>query len=166
MDVDGDTNVIKTSLHGQAEANIEIKSPTALSPLSGHTSTKKPGLLTTPITPSVPKERKRRVIIDDDDESPTFNPLRSTKKQRGKGRQKRQSLLLKKQQKAQLLSPSDKTNESALFTSPEGIVSNLSIPLMLLIANLISLASKECVKSLSAAPSLFWFLSDFVFMNE
>lgn len=77
-------------------------------------------------TPSVSKERKRRIIIDDDDESPTFNPLsRSSKKARGKNRN-RKGLLNQKQRKMQLLSPppTDKpNNESAIFTSPEGIVS-------------------------------------------
>lgn len=77
-------------------------------------------------TPSVSKERKRRIIIDDDDESPTFNPLsRSSKKMRGKNRN-RKGLSNQKQRKMQLLSPPpiDKSNnESAIFTSPEGIVS-------------------------------------------
>lgn len=87
--------------------------------------------LVTPTTPSVPKERKRRIIIDDDDESPTFNPLRSNKKIRGKNRRNKHNLMLKKQKKAQLLglqsTPSssfaDKTNENAIFTSPEVVVS-------------------------------------------
>lgn len=79
--------------------------------------------LASPTTPSVPKERKRRIIIDDDDESPTFNPQRSNKKLRGKNRRNKQ-----KQKKTQLLStPSlsfaDKTNENAVFTSPEAVVS-------------------------------------------
>lgn len=84
--------------------------------------------LVTPTTPSVPKERKRRIIIDDDDESPTFNPLRSNKKMRGKNRRNKHNLLLKKQKKAQLLSTPcsssfiDKANESAVFTSPEVVV--------------------------------------------
>lgn len=84
--------------------------------------------LVTPTTPSVPKERKRRIIIDDDDESPTFNPLRSNKKIRGKNRRNKHNLMLKKQKKAQLLlTPSsafgDKTSENAIFTSPEVVVS-------------------------------------------
>lgn len=88
--------------------------------------------LVTPTTPSVPKERKRRIIIDDDDESPTFNPLRSNKKIRGKNRRNKQNLILKKQKKAQLLStPSssfaDKTTENAIFTSPEVVVSRTFI---------------------------------------
>lgn len=81
-----------------------------------------PGL-TSPTTPSVPKERKRRIVIDDDDESPTFNPLRSNKKIRGKNSRSRNSLL--KKRKGQLLSPSDKANENVVFTSPEGIVSTI-----------------------------------------
>lgn len=85
--------------------------------------------LVPPTTPSVPKERKRRIIIDDDDESPTFNPLRSNKKIRGKSRRNRHNLMLKKQKKTQLLSTSlssfvVKTNENAIFTSPEVVVSN------------------------------------------
>lgn len=104
-------------------------------PISGNsTPNKMPGQLISPTTPSVPKERKRRIIIDDDDESPTFNPQRSTKKIRGKNRRK--SLMLKKQQRKsqQLLSASiaatinaatDKPNETAIFTSPEAIVSVL-----------------------------------------
>lgn len=82
-----------------------------------------------PTTPSVPKERKRRIIIDDDDESPTFNPLRSNKKIRGKNRRNTHNFMLKKQKKAQLLSASfaDKPNENAVFTSPEVVVSNNTI---------------------------------------
>lgn len=88
-------------------------------------------VLLTPTTPSVPKERKRRIIIDDDDESPTFNPLRSNKKLRGKNRRNKHNSMLKKQKKTQLLStPSssfiDKTNETAVFTSPEVVVSILN----------------------------------------
>lgn len=98
-------------------------------PVSSNSSLNKmPGQLISPTTPSVPKERKRRIIIDDDDESPTFNPQRSTKKIRGKNRRKS----LKQQRKSQqLLSASiaatinatEKPNESAVFTSPEAIVS-------------------------------------------
>lgn len=82
--------------------------------------------LVSPTTPTVPKERKRRIIIDDDDESPTFNPQRSNKKIRGKNRRNKHSAFLRKQKKTQLLSAisfSDKVNESAVFTSPEMIVS-------------------------------------------
>lgn len=87
--------------------------------------------LVSPTTPSVPKERKRRIIIDDDDESPTFNPLRSNKKIRGKNRRNKHNSMLKKQKKIQLLSTSsllfsDKTNENAVFTSPEVVVSSIS----------------------------------------
>lgn len=91
-------------------------------PISSHSTVDKIMGLTSPTTPSVPKERKKRIIIDDDDESPTFNPLRSNKKIRGKNRRSRNNLLLKKR-KCQLLSSSDKLNENAVFTSPEGIVS-------------------------------------------
>lgn len=91
-------------------------------PVSGHSSIDIQVGLTSPTTPNVPKERKRRIVIDDDDESPTFNPLRSSKKIRGKHRRNRNSLLVKKR-KHQLLSPSDKVNENAVFTSPDGIVS-------------------------------------------
>lgn len=94
-------------------------------PLSGGSMIDKAVDIASPSTPSVPKERKRRIIIDDDDESPTFNPLRSNKKIRGKNRRNRQNMLLKKQRKVQLLSPTDKTNENAVFTSPEAIVSVL-----------------------------------------
>lgn len=88
----------------------------------------KPALVS-PTTPSVPKERKRRIIIDDDDESPTFNPQRSNKKLRGKNRRSKHNAILKKQKRSQLVSTisssfSDKANESAVFTSPEMVVSN------------------------------------------
>lgn len=116
----------------QLNENVPMDVSTELiaTPTSGHTTIDKTIGLTSPTTPSVPKERKKRIIIDDDDESPTFNPLRSTKKSRGKNRRK-QLLLKKQQRKAQLLSPSsaalgDKANESAVFTSPEGIVSTFS----------------------------------------
>lgn len=111
----------------QSIENINVSSQLTVTPTSGHVTMDTAIGLISPTTPSVPKERKKRIIIDDDDESPTFNPLRSTKKSRGKNRRK-QLLLKKQQQKAQLFSPSglalgDKTNESAVFTSPEGIVS-------------------------------------------
>lgn len=101
-----------------------IMSPTELitTPIPGNSTMNKTISLTSPTTPSVPKERKRRIIIDDDDESPTFNPLRSNKKIRGKNRRRQNSLMLKKR-KIQVLSQSDKTNENVVFTSPEGIVS-------------------------------------------
>lgn len=89
-------------------------------PVSTHSPVDKIIGPTLPTTPNVPKERRKRIIIDDDDESPTFNPLRCHKKARGKNRR---NLLSKKQRKTQLLSPSDKANENAVFTSPEGIVS-------------------------------------------
>lgn len=92
-------------------------------PVSGESITDNTLCLISPTTPSVPKERRKRIIIDDDDESPTFNPLRSCIKVKGKNRRSRNTLLLKKQQKGQLLSPSNNTDESAVFTSPEGIVS-------------------------------------------
>lgn len=71
------------------------------------------------------KERKRRIVIDDDDESPTFNPLaRGNKKMRGKGRANRgRGGLLKNQRKINLLSSPEKSRDSNVFTSPEGIVS-------------------------------------------
>lgn len=83
-------------------------------------------IVTTPSTSAL-KDRKRRIVVDDDDESPTFNPLRSSKK-RGKNSRSRKSLLNRKQRKIQLLSPTaaasmDKVDERAMFTSPEGIVS-------------------------------------------
>lgn len=111
----------------QSIENANASSQLTATPTSGHAMMDKAIGLISPTTPSVPKERKKRIIIDDDDESPTFNPLRSTKKSRGKNRRK-QLLLKKQQRKAQLLSPSglalgDKANESAVFTSPEGIVS-------------------------------------------
>lgn len=105
---------------------MDVSPELTATPTIGHMTIDK---LISPTTPSVPKERKKRIIIDDDDESPTFNPLRSTKKSRSKNRRK--NLLLKRQQrKAQLLSPtssalSDKANENAVFTSPEGIVSTI-----------------------------------------
>lgn len=102
-------------------------SPTELpaTPLSGNSMIDQAAGMTSLTTPSVPKERKRRIIIDDDDESPTFNPLRSNKKIRGKNRRNRQNMLLKKQRKVHLLSPTDKTNENGVFTSPEAIVSSV-----------------------------------------
>lgn len=116
---------------------IQLNSNAAMDiPLTGITITPPSGQsigdiaigLASPTTPSVPKERKRRIVIDDDDESPTFNPLRSNKKIRGKNRRHRHGLLSKKQRKAQLLSPTDKTNENSVFTSPEGIVSSFFPP--------------------------------------
>lgn len=120
---------------------IQLNSNAAMDiPLTGITITPPSGQsigdnaigLASPTTPSVPKERKRRIVIDDDDESPTFNPLRSNKKIRGKNRRSRHGLLSKKQRKAQLLSPTDKTNENSVFTSPEGIVSSFFSRLQLL----------------------------------
>lgn len=80
-------------------------------------------------TPSVPKERKRRIVVDDDDESPTFNPLsRSSKKMRGKNRKNRVGLSKQKQRKLLLLgTPDGKANESAIFTSPDSIVSTSNL---------------------------------------
>lgn len=94
-------------------------------PVSSHSVVDHTVDLASPTTPNVPKERKRRIIIDDDDESPTFNPLRSNKKIRGKNRRSRNGLLLKKQ-KHPLTPPSDKVNENTVFTSPDGIVSIMS----------------------------------------
>lgn len=83
-------------------------------------------IVTTPSTSAI-KDRKRRIIVDDDDESPTFNPLRSNKKSRGKNSRSRKSLLNRKQRKMQLLSPplplDRSADESMMFTSPERIVS-------------------------------------------
>lgn len=115
----------------QADLSLSMDTSTELpsTPISGNVTPSKIcalGLIS-PTTPSVPKKSKRRIIIDDDDESPTFNPLRSTKKMRGKNRRK--NLMLKKQQRkaAQLLltSTTDKPNETAVFTSPEAIVSTV-----------------------------------------
>lgn len=117
------------------ESNMLIKAispvePTTV-PLIEHSPNDGLPNLVSPTTPTVPKERKRRIIIDDDDESPTFNPLRSNKKIRGKNRRNRHNSMLKKQKKTQLLSTSlssfvVKTNENAVFTSPEVVVSNSS----------------------------------------
>lgn len=131
----------ETPIQDDLSTPMEI-TPTELitTPVSSSSVEKTPCLVS-PTTPSVPKERKRRIIIDDDDESPTFNPLRSTKKIRGKNRRK--SLMLKKQQgKAQqLLSASiaatinatDKSNETAVFTSPEAIVSGSFIYIVIFV---------------------------------
>lgn len=112
---------IDTSIAMDTSPLIELP----VTPVSENVMINKTPALISPTTPTVPKERKRRIIIDDDDESPTFNPQRSNKKIRGKNRRNRHNLLLKKQQKAQLLSQSfaDKQNEAAVFTSPESIVS-------------------------------------------
>lgn len=114
----------ESKLNSSAEIDISSIELTE-TPMSEHSTVDKVAGLISPTTPSVPKERKRRIIIDDDDESPTFNPLRSNKKIRGKNRRNRN--MSKKQRKAaQLLSQSsDKTNENSVFTSPEGIVSTV-----------------------------------------
>lgn len=114
----------ESKLNSSAEIDISSTEITE-TPMSAHSTVDKVACLISPTTPSVPKERKRRIIIDDDDESPTFNPLRSNKKIRGKNRRNRN--MSKKQRKAaQLLSQStDKTNENSVFTSPEGIVSTV-----------------------------------------
>lgn len=134
-----DCNVIESPMevistmkqsHGEEPANLQMdgimpieQTPNA-SIMEHPLLMKDSSVLTTPTTPSVPKERKRRIIIDDDDESPTFNPQRSNKKIRGKNRRNKNNL----KKKAQLLStPSssiaDKTNENVIFTSPEVVVS-------------------------------------------
>lgn len=125
MDISENNTNESNELSQKGSSPVMNASSTELTttPVSGYSTVDKVIDLASPTTPSVPKERKKRIIIDDDDESPTFNPLRSNKKIRGKNRRSRNSLLLKKR-KSQLLSPSDKLNENAVFTSPEGIVSN------------------------------------------
>lgn len=125
------SNVMDVSL----SIDTEMEIPSAVTPtttlsnliIDGDSPSASTTGCTTPtsaLTPTALKERKRRIVVDDDDESPTFNPLsRSTKKMRGKNRRKG-SLLKQKQRKMQLLiATPDKANESAIFTSPESIVS-------------------------------------------
>lgn len=120
------TSLEEPSVQVDFSSPMDISTELPATVVSGNSTPNKTQALISPTTPSVAKERKRRIIIDDDDESPTFNPLRSTKKMRGKNRRK--NLMLKKQQhKAQLLltSSTDKPNEAAVFTSPEAIVSTV-----------------------------------------
>lgn len=112
----------------------QLETPNALTPSSSHVNDGEspsasvsltiPTTPTTALTSGISKERKRRIVVDDDDESPTFNPLSrsSGKKARGKNRRGKGGLLKQKQRQMLFATP-DKTNENALFTSPESIVS-------------------------------------------
>lgn len=112
----------------------QLEIPDALTPTSSHANDGEsptasvslaiPTTPTTALTPGISKERKRRIVVDDDDESPTFNPLSrsSGKKARGKNRRGKTGLLKQKQRQMLFITP-DKANESAIFTSPESIVS-------------------------------------------
>lgn len=115
-------------------ASNQFEIPNALTPSSSYVndgespsasaSSAIPTTPTTAFTPGISKERKRRIVVDDDDESPTFNPLSrsSGKKVRGKNRRGKHGLLKQKQRQMMFATP-DKSNENAIFTSPESIVS-------------------------------------------
>lgn len=109
------------------ESEIVVTTPTTPTTLLAVTgdpnATGDPSLLS-PL--SAIKERKRRIIIDDDDESPTFNPLSRSHKRARKGRGMRGRGKRNIQRQNLLLTSPEKSRDAAVFTTPEGKVSQKS----------------------------------------